>query len=512
MNIYLYVYNLWCLMINIFEKIDYNKISDNIYAFFVQYKNILFISFFVAVFVNAVDIFTIKFGIDAEQFAVDKSNGYTSQQRYGSLILYYLFPFARYHILSQITGLIALIFAALLTISRHNISNNSKLLFVLLFITYPNFAFIQYFYFQSAYNFIGLLLVVIAYRMTENNKNILLHIIAVFFLFIGISSYQTNMAVFLCVMMINVILDFINNRNYKQATYSIIKATIILLLSLILFYTVIKLSTSQLNSYHNNMIKYSNDVIGGVINLAVYLRDVLFSIGYNGSHTANIIITCILTISIIYLIYKIIKIRDIKYNIFFISLMFLFLLAVFSMDIITGGYLQIRIEYAFAFYPAFILFLIFIYSRNKLIQTGIIIFSFGIILFHASQIVKIQTAHYITYKQDITIAENIINKLYNKYPDVYHGKYKVAFKGGIKNHDYPLSIEGKEMFSLSYFQLFFANYKMLLFLKLVGLPYNIQQGTITEDMKKEIEKMPVYPNNDCIKLIGDTIIIKLNNN
>ena len=174
------------------------------------------------------------------------------------------------------------------------------------------------------------------------------------------------------------------------------------------------------------MIKYSNDVIGGVINLAVYLRDVLFSIGYNGSHTANIIITCILTISIIYLIYKIIKIRDIKYNIFFISLMFLFLLAVFSMDIITGGYLQIRIEYAFAFYPAFILFLIFIYSRNKLIQTGIIILSFGIILFHASQIVKIQTAHYITYKQDITIAENIINKLYNKYPDVYHGKYKIS--------------------------------------------------------------------------------------
>ena len=135
-------------MINIFEKIDYNKISDNIYAFFVQYKNILFISFFVAVFVNAVDIFTIKFGIDAEYFVISETTGYTSQQRYGSLILYYLFPFARYHILSQITGLIALILAALLTISRHNISNNSKLLFVLLFITYPNFAFIQYFYLQ----------------------------------------------------------------------------------------------------------------------------------------------------------------------------------------------------------------------------------------------------------------------------------------------------------------------------------------------------------------------------
>lgn len=281
-------------MINIFEKIDYDKISDNIYAFFVQYKNILFISFFVAVFVNAVDIFTIKFGIDAEYFVISETTGYTSQQRYGSLILYYLFPFARYHILSQINGLIALILAALLTISRHNISNNSKLLFVLLFITYPNFAFIQYFYFQSAYNFIGLLLVVIAYRMTENNKNILLHIIAIFFLFIGISSYQTNMAVFLCVMMINVILDFINNKDYKKAIYSIIKPTLILLVSLIVYYIVIKIYKTDFNSYHMGMIKYSSNFINDIHRLLAYIWEMMRSVGYNGSHTANICATYIL--------------------------------------------------------------------------------------------------------------------------------------------------------------------------------------------------------------------------
>lgn len=32
---------------------------------------------------------------------------------------------------------------------------------------------------------------------------------------------------------------------------------------------------------------------------------------------------------------------------------------------------------------------------------------------------------------------------------------------------------------------------------------------MTKYMKKEIKNMPSYPNNDCIKLIGDTVVVKL---
>lgn len=46
-------------------------------------------------------------------------------------------------------------------------------------------------------------------------------------------------------------------------------------------------------------------------------------------------------------------------------------------------------------------------------------------------------------------------------------------------------------------------------MKLFGFPMGIQLGTITDDMKKEIINMPSYPNNDCVKLIGDTVVIKL---
>lgn len=46
-------------------------------------------------------------------------------------------------------------------------------------------------------------------------------------------------------------------------------------------------------------------------------------------------------------------------------------------------------------------------------------------------------------------------------------------------------------------------------MKLFGFPMGIQLGTITDDMKEGIKTMPSYPDNNCIKLIGDTVVVKL---
>ena len=65
---------------------------------------ILLIGIFTGIFVNAIDIFTIKFGIDAEVYALyNNPLEYFNTQRYGSYILYYILPFARFHIISQLT-------------------------------------------------------------------------------------------------------------------------------------------------------------------------------------------------------------------------------------------------------------------------------------------------------------------------------------------------------------------------------------------------------------------------
>lgn len=495
-------------MKNIFKNMpNSSKYAEKLYNFILENKNIILISFFVALVINAVDIFTIKFGIDSEAYAIaDSSKMYNDIQRYGSWLLYYLIPFARYHIVSQIIGIFALTLAALLTISRHNLPNSAKLLFVLLFVTYPNFAFLQYFYFQSAYNFIGLLLVVIAYRLIEKN-NMLLYILAIVFLFIGISSYQSNIAVFLSVMMINIILDYIDNKNIRISIINIIKPTIMLIISVLIYYIIIKVVNRGLNGYHGQFTEYyKNGIIEGLGNVFKNIWQILFSNGVHGSHTANIMITVIL---IIYILYSIINYKKYKENIKLSFLILLWLLSIFSINIAFGTTVPIRAELTFAFYPAFILMLIF-YFNNKL-KYLVIILTVFIIGFHASNIVKYQMCYYLTFKQNEALAHDIISKIYNKYPEITSGKYKIRFTGMVSFGKHPL-IKGREFFSWSFFGSGNDdNYRRLDFLKLQGFPMNIQIGNMTDDMMKKVKDMPSYPDNDCVKLIDNTVIIKLSN-
>ena len=494
-------------MEKVLNNTKFEKIDKKIYDFIIKYKSIILITFFVGVVVNAVDVFTIKFGIDSEAYAIENSPQiYYDTQRYGSWILYYLFPFARYHIISQLIGIFALTLASLLTVSRHNISNNAKLLFMLLFVTYPNFAFLQYFYFQSAYNFIGLLFTVIAYRLIEKN-NIVYYITAVILLFIGISSYQANIAVYLTVMMVNIILDFINNKDFQDSIKKIIIETIFIIIPVSIYYIFIKITHTGIDSYHNDFIGYNQGFIKGIGFALTNIWRVLSSNGFQGDHTANLLITIIVILSLLYYIKQY---RFFKENIKFICLVFLFLLAIFSLNIVFGSALPIRAKLSVAYYPAFILLLIFILNENKKIHMIIVLLTILIIGYHTTYIVQYQTSYYIAYKHDKVLANDLANKIYNKYPEIYTGKYKLTFTGQInQQYKHPL-ISGKEVFNASFFLWDNGDSNRILsFMKLHGFPMEINLGIITEDMKKEIINMPSYPNNDCIKLIGDTVVVKL---
>lgn len=494
-------------MEKVLGNIRLEAIGKEIYDFIIKYKTIILITFFAGIVVNAVDVFTIKYSIDSEVYAIkDSPQIYFDTQRYGSWLLYYILPFARYHILSQLIGIFALTLSALLTISRHNISNNAKLLFMLLFVTYPNFSFLQYFYFQSAYNFIGLLFTVIAYRLIEKN-NIIAYIFAVILLFIGISSYQSNAAIFLSVMMINIVLDFIKDRSIKKILKNIIINIILLLIVLIVYYILVKLINTHFNSYHSNFIRYDNNYFDNISSIFTYIYRILISYHDNAKHTANIVVSIIMVISLIYLLLK--HYKD-NYYIIFIFIVISCVLSFFSMNIALGGLIPVRAELSLAFYPAFILLLIYALNKNKKIHLLVIILSIFIVGYHTTYIVKYQTSYYMAYKQDEATALNLIDKIYNKYPDIYNGKYKINFIGKLdKQNKHPL-ISGKDVFNASFFVVNNGKSgRMLAFMKLFGFPMDVTLGKITDEMKKEIKKMPSYPNNESIKLIDNTVIVKL---
>ena len=487
------------------NKINLTQYAENIYEFIIKYKYIILISFLTGIIVNAVDVFTIKFGIDSELYAIiDSPQIYYDTQRYGSWLLYYLIPFARYHIVSQIIGIFTLTLAGLLTVSRHNLPNSAKLLFVLLFVTYPNFAFLQYFYFQSAYNFIGLLLVVIAYRLIEKN-NILLYILALILLFIGISSYQANIAIYLCVVMINVILDFINDKNYKKSIKMMVCYFSFLLAALILYYVIIQICSSGINEYHKAFLSSQKNIIDSLGSLITYVYRILINYHSNAKHTANILVTIFMVFSIIYVL---IRYYNVKFYLYLFFLMFCFMLSVFSINIFAGGYIVPRAELSNAFYPAFILMILYLFNINNKIRYIVVITAIVIINIHAFFIVKNQMAYYITYKHDEYTAQIIINKIYNRYPEIEKMEYKIYVSGILQNKVLHPLMKGKDMFNISMFS---APDRILNFLKLQGFPMDIQLGNITDDIMNNIKDMPAYPDNDCVQLINDTVIIKLSN-
>ena len=206
----------------------------------------------------------------------------------------------------------------------------------------------------------------------------------------------------------------------------------------------------------------------------------------------------------------IINYKKYKENIKFIFLMLLWLLSIFSLNIVFGSALPIRAKLAVAFYPAFILMLVY-YFNNKL-KCLVIILSVFIIGFHTVYIVKYQMSYYISFKQDEVTANNIINKIYSKYPEINTGKYKINFTGVVDNSNKHPLINGKDIFSASFFSWDGGNsYRILSFLKLLGFPAEISLGNITDDMMNNVKDMPAYPDNDCVQLINDTVIIKLSN-
>lgn len=475
--------------------------QNSIYEFIIKNKYIILIPFFISVFINAIDIFTIKFGIDAELYAVlDSPQIYKEQQRYGSLILYYLLPFARYHIISQLLGIFALTLAGVLTVSRHNIENSAKLLFVILFVTYPNFAFLQYFYFQSVYNFTGLLLTAAAYRLIEK-RNIFLYILAVILLFIGISSYQANAAVYLCIVMVNVILDFINDKDYKKSIKNIFFYFIFLLITLIIYYIIIKISSSGINEYHKAFLSSQKNIIDLLGSSITYVYRILINYHDNAKHTANILVTILMAVSLIYVL---IRHYNVKFYLYLLFLMLCFLLSVFSINIITGGYIVPRAELSNAFYPAFILMILYLFNINNKIKYIILICAIVIISIHAFFIIKNQMAYYMTYKHDEYTSQILINKIYNKYPEIEKMKYKISIAGALQNKTLHPLIKGKDMFNISVFS---TPDRILNFLKLHGFPMEIEQGSITDDMQNEIKAMPAYPDNECIKLFNNSIVV-----
>ena len=493
----------------IFEKSEH--IYDILSQFFQRNKYILLITILVGLYINAIDIFNFKINIDAERFmVVPDGNIYKDlHQRYGTYLLLHLFPFLQYHTISQITGIILLSLAAIISIDRHNIPHFTKTLYCILLVSFPNFSFLEYFYYQSTYNFIGIFLAVISYKLLEHSKYIYHYFVPIILLTLALSSYPACFAVFLTVMVINIILDYKNNYNYKLAIKHIIIGFIIAIISYILYYASINiLTTSTLhfqNRYEN--IKTNIDIFTRIKQTLITIKDILLSRGFFGSHLFTLPATLLYIISTILLYKK----MDIKKYIFYILLICLLFLSVFSIHIMVYYNIPSRGTLALGFLYAFAIVLFLDIKDIKLHRLIAILFVFISIIYHANYLTQYNTATILQYEDDKRIAYDLINRINKAAPEIYNKQYYITFVGklGLTQQQRPFSKKVKDVYGATIFAWDRGNpYRQIYLLYLMGLPTNVKLDN-SQDSINIANKIPMYPDKDSIIVKENHIYVRL---
>ena len=200
---------------------------------------------------------------------------------------------------------------------------------------------------------------------------------------------------------------------------------------------------------------------------------------------------------------------------FFIVLAVLFILAVFSFNILMGNIMPLRGRTQLAVLPAFTFLLIYNFKNYAVLKFLVItacIINFSI---NSSINVQEQTANKVGYEQDRMTVSKIFDLIYTKYPEIYKDKYNIVFYGTLPRNNHVLK-NSSDYMKVSFFT---HSARTRWLLSISGLPDNIKHGNIIiwthglknapEEVKKIIKEMPVYPHSDCVYKYDNTIIVKL---
>ena len=108
-------------------------------------------------------------------------------------------------------------------------------------------------------------------------------------------------------------------------------------------------------------------------------------------------------------------------------------------------------------------------------------------------------------------AEDLLNRIYKAYPEIYDAKYKIAFTGKIDNPNRHRLAMGYDIYNCSFFNCDNGNPdRYMKILQLLGMPTNVQRENVNDSMKPFIDKMPMWPDEKCIQLYdNNTVIVKL---
>lgn len=444
-------------------------------------------------------------------------------------------------ILSTLISSIFLAMTIILVINMLDIKNSCfQYIIAVIFAVAPNIsATLTFFYCSDAY-MLGMLLATLSvYLIRKYEYKNWIILLSGLFLSFAMGMYQTYLSVTMVLCLITLLIDAINKVNTKHIFIHAYKYVLVGILGIILFYIF-----SHIKLYLNNLSasSYSGANSIGFKTLLSFPQllpeayQSFFNYFFNDTIIPNtiwhtnilyIIVFSVMIISIVYIIIKN-KVYEKKVNLI-LSIIFILLLPLcFGIIEIIVPDVDIHILMACSMiyvFPLFFKILEFLPSSifSKILKYTVVFCSLIIIWNYTWQ----DNASYIAIKSMQNQAESTVLRIVTQIEDLdgFYEEIPVLFLGGLENNSYlnrfNTSIEAKKVFDRSWgfistnSTIWWGNldsWRKILY-EYTGVNLNlISESECTAILQsEEYKSMNFYPNKDSIKIINNTVVVKLSN-
>lgn len=442
-------------------------------------------------------------------------------------------------LLATLISSIFLGITVILVIETLKINNKYlKYFTAVLFVVAPNIsATLTFFYCSDAY-ILGLLLATLSVfliRKYENKKWMVL--VSGLSLALAMGMYQTYLSVTMVLAMVTLLIDALNKKDKKQIFINIIKYAVIGIVGIILFYALSHLTLIAKNLQVSNYSGADTIGLGTLLNLPKLLPEAyksFFNYYFNDKmipntvwHT-NLIYFVIFSIMLISLIYIIIK-NKVYEKITNTILILIFIVALpicFGIIEIIVPSVDIHILMACSMiyiFPIFfkILEIIPKSTISKIFKYTVAICSLVIIWNYTLQ----DNASYIAIKSMQNQAENLALRIVTQIEqlDEFEVNMPVLIIGGLEGNSYldrnNTNLETKKIYNRTWG--FISNSPTIwwgnldswnkIFYEYVGVNLNLVSEAENKEIleTEEFKNMKCYPGKDSIKIINNTVVVKL---
>lgn len=475
---------------------------------------------------HAPNIFSNSIGVDSQAFLENPTFDYNwlGIGRFGLLLEKQILglSFFNPYYAGCIFILILMLSNVLLYYTIFKISNKDFGLFFLcipmLVFTHPVFAEQFYFILQYAEISFGILITVLAVLLTFasiKERNLLYGVLAAILLIISFATYQSFVAMYICLSVAGYIFCYEENRTMgDKKTFIKVIALIILIfsVSLIAYQIIIKFLPTYNSHLNDNYFwdKYSKREV--VKNILSYMKEVMlgersfYNLGYLFGGIALIVISII----------KSKNINKTSEKIVYILSIFGFLLTPFLLSIAIGHGQDVRGQLVLPFTEGITILLVSEYLfKNKYLKYVALVF---IVLVFENQLFTIEQLYYTDYtrnKTDIQIAHEIasdISKLnLGEVPE-----QRIAFVGHREARLNSVCIKGEtigqSLFLVCYNAppyYFFSTDIIVRLYRVLGIDYNPATEEQVKKARVYAKDMPVWPAEGGVKQVEDFIVVKL---